>query len=165
MLIWLQLPDSSEWTRVLSSFVVTPLCYFWFDWQIDPSSGALQLKWFASMIAIGRYGGGNNIVDRVETVYPYARGYSILGLPKILCLPKILGLLLSFFKQYPAEHKICQHKRPPVTGNVFWFLIENKELRHSKTSSRATPNDDYENAAAGVCLPPHVPHYVMRGSS
>ena len=71
------------------------------------------------MIAIGRYGGGNNIVDRVETVYPYARGYSILGLPKILCLPKILGLLLSFFKQYPAEYKICQHKRPPVTGNVF----------------------------------------------
>ena len=69
------------------------------------------------------------------------------------------------FKQYPAEYKICQRKRPPVTGNVFWFLIENKELRHSKTSSRATPNDDYENAAAGVCLPPHVPHYVMRGSS
>ena len=51
------------------------------------------------MIAIGRYGGGNNIVDRVETVYPYARGYSILGLPKILCLPKILGLLLSFFNK------------------------------------------------------------------
>ena len=44
MLIWLQLPDSSEWTRVLSSFVVTLLRYFLFDWQIDPSSGALQLR-------------------------------------------------------------------------------------------------------------------------
>ena len=45
------------------------------------------------MIAIGRYGGGNNIVDRVETVYPYASGYSIFGSQNIGSAKNIRGVV------------------------------------------------------------------------